>query len=90
MISDPSLRWLADEPQLDSPTLVVMLDGWIDAAGAAAAAMAAIHDEGESSPVVSFDDDTFLDYRARRPTMELPRRPQHRAEVGANQRFCGS
>ncbi len=58
-------------PTLDRPVLVVMLSGWIDASGAAAAAMAAIEDECDSVPVATFDSDTFIDYRARRPVMEL-------------------
>jgi hypothetical protein len=64
-------EWLADEPMLHEPVLVVMLTGWIDAAGAAAAAADALSDECETSPIVRFDDDTFIDYRARRPLMEL-------------------
>jgi hypothetical protein len=51
--------------------LVVMLTGWIDAGGAARAAMNAIDDESEASPIIEFDDDTYVDYRARRPVMEL-------------------
>ncbi len=58
-------------PQLERPVLVVMLNGWIDASGAAAAAMAAIEDECASQPLATFDSDTFIDYRARRPIMEL-------------------
>lgn len=58
-------------PPLDRPVLVVMLTGWIDASGAAAAAMSAIEDECDSQPVATFDSDTFIDYRARRPVMEL-------------------
>jgi hypothetical protein len=63
--------WLVDEPMLHEPVLVVMLTGWIDAAGAAAAAAAALAAECATSPLVRFDDDTFIDYRARRPVMEL-------------------
>jgi hypothetical protein len=58
-------------PALERPVLVVMLSGWIDASGAAAAAMMAIEDECDSVPVATFDSDTFIDYRARRPVMEL-------------------
>ena len=53
------------------PVLIVMLTGWIDAAGAAAAAAAALSKECETSPILRFDDDTFIDFRARRPVMEL-------------------
>lgn len=62
---------LVDEPMLHEPVLVVMLQGWIDAAGAAAAAAAALGTVCEVSPIIRFDDDMYVDYRARRPTMEL-------------------
>lgn len=70
--ADPSLRWLVPErPALTSPVLVVMLTGWIDAGGAAAAAMQAIRAETEATPIATFDDDVYVDFRARRPIMEL-------------------
>lgn len=62
---------LVAEPMLHEPLLVVHLTGWIDAAGAAAAAAKRIADATEAVPVVRFDDDTYIDYRARRPVMEL-------------------
>ncbi|TFH17932.1 MAG: PAC2 family protein, partial [Acidimicrobiales bacterium] len=68
---DGAYEWLVDEPMLHEPVLVVMLTGWIDAANAAAAAADALSKECETSPLVRFDDDTFIDYRARRPIMEL-------------------
>jgi hypothetical protein len=58
-------------PRLDQPVMVVMLTGWIDASGAAAAAMSTVQDEWSVRPLATFDGDTFIDYRARRPTMEL-------------------
>lgn len=58
-------------PELSAPTLVVMLTGWIDASGAAGAAMAALETECNTRTIAVFDGDTFIDYRARRPTMEL-------------------
>ena len=70
-MTDDSLRWLAPKPELTEPVLIVMLTGWIDAGGAANAAVEAIEEEGDASPVVEFDDDIYVDYRARRPTMEL-------------------
>jgi hypothetical protein len=60
-----------DLPMLDRPVLVVQLNGWIDASGAAAAAMSAIEDSCSSEPLATFDSDLFVDYRARRPLMEL-------------------
>lgn len=69
-MADP--YYLHDElPTLRSPVLVVMLSGWIDASGAAASALAAIEHECHSELLATFDGDTFIDYRARRPVMEL-------------------
>ena len=65
------VRWLGARPTLSEPTLVVMLTGWIDAGGAARGALAAIEQESDVTPIVEFDDDAFVDFRARRPTMEL-------------------
>ena len=70
-MTDDSFRWLVDQPELVDPVLIVMLAGWIDAGGAAQAAADAIHHEGAGSPIIEFDDDTYIDYRARRPVMEL-------------------
>jgi proteasome assembly chaperone (PAC2) family protein len=64
-------RFITDVPTLTEPVLVVMLTGWIDASGAAAAAMAALQQEVDAIPLVSFDDDLYIDYRARRPVLEL-------------------
>lgn len=58
-------------PQLRSPILIVMLQGWIDAAGAANDAMSAIESQIDPLPLATFDPDVFMDYRARRPTMEI-------------------
>lgn len=58
-------------PTLHHPALVVMLTGWIDASGAAGAALEAVQHDCELRPLATFDGDTFIDYRARRPTMEM-------------------
>ena len=58
-------------PELDSPTMLVMMTGWIDASGAAAGAMEHIVSQTNSTTLIEFDPDTFIDYRARRPMMEL-------------------
>jgi hypothetical protein len=58
-------------PALDRPVLVVHLHGWIDAGAAAATAMSALDAACATTPLATFDGDTFLDYRARRPMMEL-------------------
>ena len=58
-------------PVLRDPTMVVMLGGWIDAGAAGATAMALLDSEVDGRPLVTFNPDTFIDYRARRPVMEL-------------------
>lgn len=58
-------------PELSSPLLVVMLQGWIDASSAAHSAMTRLVTETGATTLVTFDADEFLDFRARRPTMEL-------------------
>ena len=65
------MRWLARRPELGEPLLLVVLTGWIDASGAAKAAADAIADDAVASPIAEFDDDTYVDFRARRPVMEL-------------------
>ena len=64
-------HFVVEPPELDEPVLVVMLTGWIDASGAAAAAMTTLDKECAASALVAFDDDTYIDYRARRPMLEL-------------------
>lgn len=58
-------------PELHDTTLLVMLTGWIDASAAAANAMETCVSQLTPTLLVTFDADTFIDYRARRPTMEL-------------------
>jgi PAC2 family len=62
---------LHEQPPLESPVMVVMLQGWIDASTAAGAAMAVIEEQCQVRTIATFDRDTFIDYRARRPVMEL-------------------
>lgn len=69
-VDDTSIRWVGPAPELTDPVLVVVLDGWIDAAGAAKSALDAIRGDA-ATPIVEFDDDVYVDFRARRPTMEL-------------------
>ena len=58
-------------PPLDRPLLIVMMTGWIDASNAAAAAMETLVSRTSATTLYEFDPDQFIDYRARRPTMEL-------------------
>jgi predicted ATP-grasp superfamily ATP-dependent carboligase len=62
---------LHERPTLTDPVLVAMLTGWIDAGAAGQAAMAALADELGARTIATFDGDVYIDYRARRPLMEL-------------------
>ena len=64
-------RFVTEVPSLAEPVLVVMMTGWIDASGAAAASMAVLERATGATLLVEFDDDTYIDYRARRPILEL-------------------
>jgi len=66
-----SLYELHERPELDSPVLLVALEGWIDAAGAAAQAVETIVAQCDPRPVATFDADALLDFRARRPVLHL-------------------
>lgn len=66
-----ALYELHERPDLDAPVLLVALEGWIDAGGAAARAIEAIVAQHEVTPVATFDADTLLDFRARRPILHL-------------------
>lgn len=70
-MDDQSVRWIGARPVLKDPVLVVMLEGWIDASGAAQTAIDTIAAAGSATPIAEFDDDVYVDFRARRPTMEL-------------------
>jgi proteasome assembly chaperone (PAC2) family protein len=72
-MDDPRLGHQLHEelPSLNEPVLVTMLTGWIDASGSAANALAAIESQCAVRTLATFDGDLYIDYRARRPTMEL-------------------
>ena len=67
----PDLQVHGNLPELVSPVLVVALKGWIDAAESAAEATSAIESQMDPFPVASYNSDVFIDFRARRPTMEI-------------------
>lgn len=68
----PDLTWAQEDlSDLHQPRLIVMLTGWIDAGVAASAAMEAVRRESAARPVAVFDDDAYIDYRARRPILEI-------------------
>jgi predicted ATP-grasp superfamily ATP-dependent carboligase len=58
------------DPGLDGPALLLSLEGWIDA-GAGAATAAATILPATPVPVATFDSDTLLDHRARRPVLHI-------------------
>jgi hypothetical protein len=66
-----------DVPELDAPdrglTMVLVLDGFLDAGNAAARAARHLVDLGDGPVVATFDVDQFHDYRARRPAMSFVR-----------------
>lgn len=56
-------------PPLEAPVLIVALEGWVDAAAAATTAANHIARGGER--VAVFDVDAIVDYRARRPMLDI-------------------
>ena len=60
---------LLDPGSLDSPTVVVALDSWVDAGSASTTAADRIADD--ATVVATFEGDLLFDYRARRPTLEI-------------------
>ncbi len=65
-----------DVPELDdvpSLTLVLTLDGFLDAGSAASRAVQHLTDLSEGRVVATFDVDELHDYRARRPAMSFVR-----------------
>jgi hypothetical protein len=67
----PNGLTVIEQPALNEPVLIVMLSGWIDAASAAAGTMAHIERQAAARTIARFEPDLFIDYRARRPVMEL-------------------
>lgn len=62
---------LHDRPSLESPALIVVLEGWIDAGYSAGTAAQTILSELDTYPIATFDADQLLDHRARRPILHL-------------------
>ena len=62
---------MVESPNLESPVLVLALDGWVEAAGATRAACQQIKKSSEMRLITRFNTDRLLDHRARRPTMRL-------------------
>jgi proteasome assembly chaperone (PAC2) family protein len=58
-------------PALERPVMVMCLEGWIDAGSASAAAVAQLLTSMPSQLVATFDPDSLIDFRARRPTLRI-------------------
>jgi hypothetical protein len=63
------VTWHTERPALRRPVLVVALDGFVDAGSVASTAGMFLRHRWQSEVVATFDRDTLLDYRARRPTV---------------------
>jgi proteasome assembly chaperone (PAC2) family protein len=59
------------QPPLMDRVLILGLEGWIDAGGAAGQAMAALRGSTDTELIATFDNDALIDHRARRPTLQL-------------------
>ena len=70
-MADRPLFEILETPVLDGPVLLLALDGWIDAAGAAAEARQRLLEGDPGRRIARFDTDRLLDHRARRPTLHL-------------------
>lgn len=66
-----SLYSMVDRPELESPVLLMVLKGWIDAGLGADGAAEVLAEQLELHTIARFDADVLLDWRARRPTMRL-------------------
>ena len=67
----PELYEVHEAPELVDPVLVLGLDGWIDAGYAAANAVGTMLEGAGPVTVATFDADTLLDHRSRRPTLHI-------------------
>ena len=69
--SGSELLEIIETPLLADPVLLLAMDGWIDASGAARVARQHILDGEHGRRIARFDTDRLLDHRARRPTLHL-------------------
>lgn len=60
---------LREHEKLEQPLMIVALDAWVDAGGAATAAARLVADDAEI--LADIDADSLYDYRARRPTLRI-------------------
>lgn len=62
---------MVDQPDLESPVLIMVLKGWIDAGLGADGAAEVLTGQLERRTIARFDADALLDWRARRPVLRL-------------------
>jgi hypothetical protein len=68
-----SLYELITDRGLQSPVLVVALEGWIDAGLGADSAISTLLAAGPTEVVATFDGESLIDQRARRPMVRIDR-----------------
>lgn len=61
------IHWHRDLPALRRPILLVQLEGFVDAGSAAGTAATFLRHRWRGEVLATFDHDTYIDYRARRP-----------------------
>jgi proteasome assembly chaperone (PAC2) family protein len=66
-----TLYSMVEQPHLESPVLIMVLKGWIDAGLGADGAAEVLTANLEQHTIARFDADALLDWRARRPVMRL-------------------
>jgi proteasome assembly chaperone (PAC2) family protein len=66
-----SLYTMVEQPELESPVMVMVLKGWIDAGLGADGAAEVLLEHLDRTTIARFDADQLLDWRARRPVMRL-------------------
>lgn len=65
------LDWHTPIPKLNSPVLIISLEGFIDAGSVASTASTFLRHRWVAEPLATFDGDEFIDYRARRPMVVI-------------------
>ncbi len=71
-MNSPLIKWENPVPSdLTAPVLICSLDGWIDAGYGAQAAMGSLKQQIRTNRLVAFDIDPLIDFRARRPVLQL-------------------
>lgn len=67
----PGLYEVHDRRRLESPVLVLGMEGWIDAGLGGGGAMGHLLEAVPTEVLATFDSDQLLDFRSRRPTVRI-------------------